>query len=61
MTACTARKMAVVLDDGKDTITSRMMMKLVIGGDHRILDGAPLAAFLNDMKALLEEPEALVK
>ena len=60
MAACTAKKMAVVERDGEDVIVPRMM-KLVIGGDHRILDGTPLAAFLNDMKKLLEEPEALVK
>ena len=62
MAACTAKKMAVVVEkDGEDVIVPRMMMKLVIGGDHRILDGTPLAAFLNDMKKLLEDPEALVK
>ena len=62
MAACTAKKMAVVVEkDGEDVIVPRMMMKLVIGGDHRILDGTPLAAFLNDRKKLLEDPEALVK
>ena len=60
MAACTAIFLAVVVErDGEDVIVPRMM-KLVIGG-HRILDGTPLAAFLNDMKKLLEEPEALVK
>lgn len=54
MTACTAKKMPVVLDDGKDTIAVRMMMKLVIGGDHRILQGVPLAQFINSMKELLK-------
>ena len=60
MTACTAKKMPVVLDDGKDTIAVRMMMKLVIGGDHRILQGVPLAQFINSMKELLEHPEQLI-
>ena len=60
MTACTAKKMPVVLDDGKDTIAVRMMMKLVIGGDHRILQGVPLAQFINSMKELLESPEQLI-
>ena len=60
MAACTAKKMPVVIErDGEDVIAVRMMMKLVIGGDHRILDGVPLAAFLNDMKLLLEDPKAL--
>lgn len=61
MTACTAKKMPVVLDDGNDTIAVRMMMKLVIGGDHRILDGVPLAQFINSMKELLENPAELVQ
>lgn len=60
MTACTARKMAVVLDDGKDTITSRMMMKLVIGSDHRVTDGVPLANFINNVKDYLENPKSLM-
>ena len=60
MAACTAKKMPVVIEgpDG-DTIAIRTMMKLVIGGDHRILDGVPLASFLNDMKSLVENPQSL--
>ena len=61
MTACTAKKMAVVLDDGKDTIAARMMMKLVIGSDHRVTDGVPLANFINDVKRYLEDPASLLK
>ena len=61
MAACPAKKMAVVVEgeNGEDVIVPRMMMKLVIGGDHRILDGVPLASFLNDMKKLLEDPHSL--
>ena len=59
MTACTAKKMAVVMED--DSIQARMMMKLVIGGDHRILDGVPLAQFINAMKKYLEDPVSLVE
>ena len=60
MAACTAKKMAVVVEgeNGEDVIVPRVMMKLVIGGDHRILDGVPLASFLNDMKKLLEDPHS---
>ncbi len=61
MTACTAKKMPVVLDDGNDTIAVRMMMKLVIGGDHRILQGVPLAQFINSMKELLENPASIIE
>lgn len=35
-------------------------MKLVIGGDHRILQGVPLAQFINSMKELLEDPASLL-
>ena len=61
MAACTAKKMAVVVEgeNGEDVIVPRVMMKLVIGGDHRILDGVPLASFLNDMKKLREDPHSL--
>ena len=61
MAACTAKKIAVVVEgeNGEDVIVPRVMMKLVIGGDHRILDGVPLASFLNDMKKLLEDPHSL--
>ena len=61
MAACTAKQMAVVVEgeNGEDVIVPRVMMKLVIGGDHRILDGVPLASFLNDMKKLLEDPHSL--
>ena len=61
MAACTAKKMAVVVEgeNGEDVIVPRVMIKLVIGGDHRILDGVPLASFLNDMKKLLEDPHSL--
>ena len=61
MAACTAKKMSVVVEgeNGEDVIVPRVMMKLVIGGDHRILDGVPLASFLNDMKKLLEDPHSL--
>lgn len=60
MAACTAKKMPVVIDkDGADTIAIRMMMKIVIGGDHRILDGVPLASFINDMKTFIENPQSL--
>ncbi len=60
MAACTAKKMPVVVEkDGEDTVAIRTMMTIVIGGDHRILDGVPLASFINDMKTLMEDPQSL--
>lgn len=32
---------------------------LVVTFDHRVIDGAPCARFLTDLKALIESPEAL--
>ena len=61
LAVCTTKKMPVVRNvNGEDVIVPRSMCKLVIGADHRITDGAPLAKFLNDMKALLETPETIV-
>jgi 2-oxoisovalerate dehydrogenase E2 component (dihydrolipoyl transacylase) len=45
-------KRVVVGDD--DTPTVRSMMNVVIGFDHRIVDGATAARFLGHMKACLE-------
>lgn len=38
------------------TIQLRPMMTLSLSFDHRVIDGAPAAAFLTDLKELLENP-----
>ena len=48
-----AKKRPVVKDDG---IAVRVMMPLVISFDHRILDGALIARFMNRVISLLEDP-----
>lgn len=48
----------VVLQDG--SIAARPMMWLCLTYDHRIVDGAPAAAFLARVKALLETPALLL-
>ena len=35
-------------------------MKVTLSGDHRVVDGAVVAAFLQTLKALLEEPVRLL-
>jgi len=35
-------------------------MKVTISCDHRVVDGASAAAFLNDVKACLEDPIRLM-
>jgi len=48
-----------VVDDN-DVISIRPMMTLTLSCDHRILDGAVSAAFMQTFKALLEDPSNLV-
>ena len=50
----------VVMEDGEDKIVIRPMMNSVISADHRILDGVPMAKFVNAVKRLLEDPNALL-
>lgn len=44
----------VALEDG--TLTSRQQMTLSLTFDHRILDGAPAARFLQTLRQRIEEP-----
>jgi pyruvate dehydrogenase E2 component (dihydrolipoamide acetyltransferase) len=44
--------------DGK--ITSGHVMNISVSMDHRVIDGAEGAQFLNTLKALLENPVSLV-
>jgi pyruvate dehydrogenase E2 component (dihydrolipoamide acetyltransferase) len=52
------RKLPVVMDD--DTIKPRLMMPLSLAYDHRLVDGATAARFLNDVIAYLEAPSRLL-
>jgi pyruvate dehydrogenase E2 component (dihydrolipoamide acetyltransferase) len=48
----------LVMVDGE--VTQRSAMYLNLSFDHRVIDGAPAARFLNSVKRLLEVPVALV-
>lgn len=48
------RKVPVVMDD--DSIQVRQRMKLTLSCDHRVLDGASGALFLQDLKNFLQKP-----
>ncbi|WNG85938.1 dihydrolipoamide acetyltransferase family protein [Mycobacterium sp. ITM-2016-00317] len=50
-----ALKPRAVVVDG--TVTARPTMRLTCAFDHRIADGAQVAAFLGDLRSLIEEPE----
>ena len=53
-----SRKLPVVLDD--DRIEPRLMMPLSLAYDHRLVDGATAARFLNEVIDLLEAPSRLL-
>ncbi len=53
-----SRKMPMVMDD--DSIKPRLMMPLSLAYDHRLVDGATAARFLNDVIAYLEAPSRLL-
>ena len=50
--------MPIVMDD--DSIKARLMMPLSLAYDHRSVDGATAARFLNDIIAYLEAPSRLL-
>jgi pyruvate dehydrogenase E2 component (dihydrolipoamide acetyltransferase) len=52
-----SRKMPVVVDD---QIAIRLMMPLSLSYDHRLVDGAVAARFLNEVKGYLEAPSRLL-
>ncbi len=41
-------------------IVPRLMLPLILGFDHRVVDGADAARFLNRVKEILEDPEKLL-
>jgi pyruvate dehydrogenase E2 component (dihydrolipoamide acetyltransferase) len=51
------RELPVVLD-GRVVVRSRM--RATISADHRAVDGASGAAFLRELKGILEEPVRLM-
>ena len=52
-----ARKMPVVVDH---QFAVRLLMPLSISYDHRLIDGAAAARFLNDVKSFLQSPSRLL-
>jgi len=49
----------VVESGGGESVDIRTMMNMVLVADHRVLDGVPVSAFLNSIKALLQDPEKI--
>ncbi len=46
----------VVVDEAAGTIAARKMMALSLTFDHRLVDGAPAARFLQRVKQFIERP-----
>ena len=44
-----------------DTIAVRPRMNLTFSGDHRVMDGATGAKFLQELKRLLQNPLSLLE
>jgi pyruvate/2-oxoglutarate dehydrogenase complex dihydrolipoamide acyltransferase (E2) component len=53
-----SRKLPVVMDN--DQIAARLVMPLSLAYDHRLVDGAAAARFLNDVIGYLEAPSRLL-
>jgi len=46
--------------DGEGKIRSRKIMPLSLSFDHRVVDGADAAMFMNEIKAYLEDPDRIM-
>jgi pyruvate dehydrogenase E2 component (dihydrolipoamide acetyltransferase) len=51
---------AVVVDEASERIAVRKMVALSLTFDHRVVDGAPAARFLQRVKHLVEHPHRWV-
>ncbi|MBK8986393.1 MAG: 2-oxo acid dehydrogenase subunit E2 [Chloroflexi bacterium] len=56
----TIKQPVVVETTGGDEIAIRPIMKMTLAVDHRIIDGAVAARFLQDVVAALEQPDRLL-
>jgi pyruvate dehydrogenase E2 component (dihydrolipoamide acetyltransferase) len=54
------KRQVVVEQDGQDVAAIRPMMALTMSADHRVLDGAVAARFLQDVVDVLEHPNLLL-
>jgi pyruvate dehydrogenase E2 component (dihydrolipoamide acetyltransferase) len=55
-----AKRSVVVERDGRDVAAIRPMMNMTLSADHRVLDGAVAARFLQDVVDALEHPDLLL-
>jgi pyruvate dehydrogenase E2 component (dihydrolipoamide acetyltransferase) len=55
-----AKRAVVVEREGEDQVVARPMMTVTLSADHRVLDGAVAARFLQDVVEALEHPNLLL-
>jgi pyruvate dehydrogenase E2 component (dihydrolipoamide acetyltransferase) len=55
-----AKRQVVVERDEQDAVAIRPMMSMTLSADHRVLDGAVAARFLQDLVDVLEHPNLLL-
>ena len=55
----TVRTLPRYTEDPNTVLAPRKIVQLALTYDHRVIDGAPAARFLNCVKSLLEEPKKL--
>ena len=56
----TAKRQIVIESEQGDEVAIRPMMNMTLSADHRVLDGAQAALFLNDFVEILEHPSAML-
>ena len=55
------KRTIIVEENGEDTICIRSMMAMTLSIDHRVVDGAAGAKFLQDLVSILQQPRNLEK
>ena len=55
------RTLPKYMDGGFTVMAPRKIVQLALTYDHRVIDGAPAARFLQRVKALLQEPQKLME
>jgi len=53
------RTQRLFVPDEHDQPTLKSFMQLTLSADHRVIDGAQAAQFINDLRMVLEDPALL--
>lgn len=58
--SATKKNPVVVEEDGEDKVMIKPMMNITLSVDHRIIDGMVATRFINEVKALIENPFTII-